>query len=537
MLFRSSGLLPAPITSAYAAFHSLPGMVRIAVWIILYLLAWRLFMALIWRGTKKHLEAIFGSISPPAEDTPQLAEFPKPRQSWWTWSPLQSQEAGEICSHLTRAERNHLSVLGLVSSAWIVGTCFGIPAFIRSNSGSGKWIVASVWVILFAVSIPMLQRMVRHFLCSTAWARERGFAPEHLRLFSFSRGNRWKVCAFLAVGLVLIFAQSRLFTHLSGLSELSASLKEDAARTAARSARPQRNSKQTTSERSSPGFTDWSFCRIASREGLELKTGKLAPMPQTVFAGDNPDTDDAGQGFAGFDFKRATDWAKQEGVDLCAEDSTNHPPGFVRLAGFGMKVIPLSREDWNDMTSPQLMDELRLATPLTKETGAPGCVLFGSYDLPATFGFATRDGGLGVLQITGFTTDPRCVMIRYKLARDAKAHVPLAPAAERPEPTFGPAYGHEQEFRQQLAESVPMKEYGYTIKEFIFSDDYRKALVVFTHTNNQPGLDNSHRRPDWEFTLESHGFRTYRGMQMQPFHTPGTANTPPVYIAVDLPGN
>jgi hypothetical protein len=267
-----------------------------------------------------------------------------------------------------------------------------------------------------------------------------------------------------------------------------------------------------------------------------LKTGKLAPMPQTVFAGDNPDTDDAGQGFAGFDFKRATDWAKQEGVDLCAEDSTNHPPGFVRLAGFGMKVIPLSREDWNDMTSPQLMDELRLATPLTKETGAPGCVLFGSYDLPATFGFATRDGGLGVLQITGFTTDPRCVMIRYKLARDAKAHVPLAPAAERPEPTFGPAYGHEQEFRQQLAESVPMKEYGYTIKELMFSDDYRKALVVFTHTNNQPGLDNSHRRPDWEFTLESHGFRRYQGMQMQPFYTPGTANTPPVYIAVDLPG-
>jgi uncharacterized protein (TIGR03067 family) len=112
-----------------------------------------------------------------------------------------------------------------------VGTCFGIPAFIRSNSGSGKWIVASVWVLLFAVSIPMLQRMLRHFLCSTAWAREQGFAPEQFRLFSFSRRNLWKVCAVLAVGLALIFAQSKLFTHLSGSSELSANLKEDAART------------------------------------------------------------------------------------------------------------------------------------------------------------------------------------------------------------------------------------------------------------------------------------------------------------------
>jgi hypothetical protein len=287
-------------------------------------------------------------------------EIATPRQSWWTWSPLQSPEVGEICSHLTKAEQNHVSVLGLISSAWIVGTCFGIPAFIRSNSGPGKWIVALVWVVLLAVSIPMLQRMVRHFLCSTAWARERGFAPGQLRLFSFSRGNLWKVCAVLAVGLGLIFAQSKLFTHLSGVSELDASLKEDAART------------------------------------------KLSHVAM-------------------------------------------HKP----------RVTP-----------------------------APT----------------------------------------------------VAPTAEQPEAIFGPAYGHEQEFRQQLAESVPMKEYGYTIKDLMFSDDYRKALVVFTHTNNQEGLDNSHQRPDWEFSLESNGFRRYSGMAMQPFYTPGTANTPPVYVTVVVPG-
>src|SRR5881394_2259213 len=96
----------------------------------------------------------------------------------------------------------------------------------------------------------------------------------------------------------------------------------------------------------------------------------------------------------------------------------------------------------------------------------------------------------------------------------------------------GPAFGHEQEFRQQLAESIPVKEYGYTIKDLRFSEDYRKALVVFTHRDNKPGLDHAHRRPDWEFTLVLDDFGRYRGMSMQPFYTPGTANTPGVDITV-----
>ena len=98
----------------------------------------------------------------------------------------------------------------------------------------------------------------------------------------------------------------------------------------------------------------------------------------------------------------------------------------------------------------------------------------------------------------------------------------------------GPAYSHEQEFRRHLAETTPVREYGYTVKELRFSEDYRKALVVFTHTYNQPGLDNSRRRPDWEFNLALDDFGRYRGMAMQPFYTPGTANTPPIYITVAM---
>jgi hypothetical protein len=102
-------------------------------------------------------------------------------------------------------------------------------------------------------------------------------------------------------------------------------------------------------------------------------------------------------------------------------------------------------------------------------------------------------------------------------------------------PQRGAAYGREQELRRQLAESVPMKNYGYTIKELRFTPDYKKALVVFTHPDHRENLDNSKRRPDWEFVLTADEFGRYRGTSGQPFYTPGTASTPPIYITATFP--
>jgi hypothetical protein len=39
--------------------------------------------------------------------------------------------------------------------------------------------------------------------------------------------------------------------------------------------------------------------------------------------------------------------------------------------------------------------------------------------LPLTFAFESRTGKAGLLQITGFTDNPRTVMIRYKLVNAA----------------------------------------------------------------------------------------------------------------------
>jgi len=95
-------------------------------------------------------------------------------------------------------------------------------------------------------------------------------------------------------------------------------------------------------------------------------------------------------------------------------------------------------------------------------------------------------------------------------------------------PSRGAASGREKEFRQQLAEAVPIRDYGYTIRELRFSPESKKALVVFTHADAKT-------RPEWEFVLTADDFGRYRGMNMQPFYTPGTGNTPPIQITVTLP--
>lgn len=66
----------------------------------------------------------------------------------------------------------------------------------------------------------------------------------------------------------------------------------------------------------------------------------------------------------------------------------------------------------------------------------------------------------------------------------------------------GPAYGHEEQFRQQVSESVPVKEWGYKIQAIKFSEDYQKALVVFA----VPGSTSAK-----ELVLEDDGFRRYKG--------------------------
>jgi hypothetical protein len=109
-----------------------------------------------------------------------------------TWSPFQSPEVQEICSHLTPAEHQKL-----IDDARTRGTELGkwlaLPLMLAIISFTFSWRLGTVLVVLYAlyvlfVVLPRLRAMRRRskeLLCDTEWARSHGYAPDTLRLVVF----------------------------------------------------------------------------------------------------------------------------------------------------------------------------------------------------------------------------------------------------------------------------------------------------------------------------------------------------------------
>jgi serine/threonine protein kinase len=170
--------------------------------------------------------------SPSSELRDRQPAVAPPRKSSWFTGPLSSPDVREIAAHLTKEERREASLIGLLWGVWVAAATFGSMFLIRSFPAPGNWIVAAVIVALFIVSVPPMLRMQRRFLCSTAWAKARGYDAGRIKLFSFSRKNLRLVLIFAAVAALGIFANDQLFLHLSGLTDLTQSLKEEVAGTA-----------------------------------------------------------------------------------------------------------------------------------------------------------------------------------------------------------------------------------------------------------------------------------------------------------------
>ena len=108
-------------------------------------------------------------------------------KNWKTWSPFQSPEVREICSHMNDTEKAQVRRQGIGYGVWVVITCAFPLSYAVTDPSRLSIIVAAILVTIHIVCIPFWQKRMKRFLCSTAWARGQGFTPEQIRLYAFRR--------------------------------------------------------------------------------------------------------------------------------------------------------------------------------------------------------------------------------------------------------------------------------------------------------------------------------------------------------------
>ena len=150
---------------------------------------------------------------------------------------------------------------------------------------------------------------------------------------------------------------------------------------------------------------------------IDLDTGRL-------FAGDLP-PEVVQQGS-----KAAVEWAAEQGIDA----GGGMQPEIMGLIGFDLIAFPAPNEHWHTKTAASLLADRENAFKASN----PGNPVFLSAKgaVPATWILQTREGGLGILQILGFTDQPKGVKIRYKMVEQSAGSTTnpteKATEAERP---------------------------------------------------------------------------------------------------------
>jgi hypothetical protein len=228
----------------------------------------------------------------------------------------------------------------------------------------------------------MLSGIGRQFLCSTAWAKEQGFAPEHLNLFSLRGNNLWKGLAVLLVLLSLVLFQHEAITRYLGLTDSHHQAQNQTVPAPQKRTQPQ------------PVFGPVVERTINLRSTrtnslISFKTGALhTPLPE--------DADS---------IQAIYQWSHREGVDAGV--------GIINtnvLSGFDMAALSAPAQCWEELTPAEAARRLDLE-PLDSFK----IMLQGNRAaVPETCAFKTRDGGIGIVQLTGYVPDPPGLKIRYK---------------------------------------------------------------------------------------------------------------------------
>jgi hypothetical protein len=114
-------------------------------------------------------------------------------------------------------------------------------------------------------------------------------------------------------------------------------------------------------------------------------------------------------------------WITDKRIDLLA---VNKGGSKWDLGTLQSKLAPLTEQQWESAT----LDELRRTlteTEMPEHEGWRSQPIRSDRKTPLTFAIQSDSGAIGILQITGFTENPRGVKVRYKLVQIPAITTPL----------------------------------------------------------------------------------------------------------------
>jgi len=143
---------------------------------------------------------------------------------------------------------------------------------------------------------------------------------------------------------------------------------------------------------------------VGERRFIDLDTGVLFTPPVDV---------------DGSDETFVIDWMRKQGIDVM---------GNGGLLASDMIILVSERVFWENIAPAGIRERL--------SRGVRGTLngISGSGELPGTYLFQTREGGAGILQVLGYSDDPRGIRIRYRLIEtelDTADPAPPVPGVEK----------------------------------------------------------------------------------------------------------
>ena len=169
-------------------------------------------------------------------------------------------------------------------------------------------------------------------------------------------------------------------------------------------------------------------------------------------------------------------WAQREGVDAGA--------GIINknvLSGFDMAALPAPARCWEELTPAQAARRLD-SQPLDHFS----IMLYGNASLPDTCAFKTREGGIGILQVTEYVSDPPGLKVRYKFLDKAPETPSMPVATESWSPTLWP--GEKPDPQKVLDEA----------RKLTSTDHYEEALQRYLWYYNHAREFNTYASPTSE---------------------------------------